>query len=217
MAGTAAGVEGHEGEQMAQEITRAFLGRPAMHLCVDMQNIFADETDWKTPWMDRVLPEVGRLIRHRPDDTVFTRFIPPETPDDAQGAWRDYFQHWAKFTRSRIDPRLLEIVPELLQLSPSAPIIDKGVYSPFANPELQALLEARGIQTLIVSGAETDVCVLAAVMGAVDLGYHLVLAKDALCSSTDSTHDALIELYASRFSRQIALATVDEIIEHWVI
>ena len=27
-----------------------------IHLCVDMQNIFAEDTPWQTPWMKRVLP-----------------------------------------------------------------------------------------------------------------------------------------------------------------
>ena len=31
------------------------------HLCVDMQNLFAEETPWHTPWMARVLPVVTRM------------------------------------------------------------------------------------------------------------------------------------------------------------
>jgi hypothetical protein len=28
------------------------------HICIDMQNVFAEETPWHTPWMARVLPGV---------------------------------------------------------------------------------------------------------------------------------------------------------------
>jgi len=28
------------------------------HLCIDMQNLFAEPTPWHTPWMARVLPAV---------------------------------------------------------------------------------------------------------------------------------------------------------------
>ena len=31
------------------------------HLCIDMQNLFAERTPWHTPWMTRVLPVVLRI------------------------------------------------------------------------------------------------------------------------------------------------------------
>ena len=37
----------------------------------------------------------------------------------------------------------------------------------------------------IVSGSETDVCVLATVLDAVDMGYRVIIARDAVCSSSD--------------------------------
>jgi nicotinamidase-related amidase len=66
-----------------------------------------------------------------------------------------------------------------------------------------------------VSGGETDVCVLATVMSAVDLGYRIVLATDALCSASDRTHDALLLLYRERYSQQIATATTEQILQAW--
>jgi nicotinamidase-related amidase len=40
---------------------------------------------------------------------------------------------------------------------------------------------------MVITGTETDVCVLATVLGAIDFGYWVVLAIDALCSSSDAT------------------------------
>mgnify|MGYP002653434340 CR=1 FL=1 len=37
------------------------LGARCAHLCVDMQRLFADDTEWRTPWMPRVLPRVTRI------------------------------------------------------------------------------------------------------------------------------------------------------------
>jgi nicotinamidase-related amidase len=65
------------------------------------------------------------------------------------------------------------------------------------------------------SGAETDVCVLAAVLDAVDLGYRVVLARDALCSASDRTHDALLTLYRERFGQQIEVASANTILANW--
>jgi nicotinamidase-related amidase len=39
-------------------------------------------------------------------------------------------------------------------------------------------------ETLIISGGETDVCVLSTVLSAVDLGYRIILVEGALCSSS---------------------------------
>jgi len=191
------------------------LGPRTVHLCIDMQNLFAEATPWHTPWMERVLPVVALLAERHAEATVFTRFIPARHADELPGSWRRFWQRWSGLTLDRLDPRLLELVPPLARLAPPAAIVDKRRYSPFSEPELPALLRRRGVDTLIITGAETDVCVLAAVLSAVDLGYRVVLAHDALCSSSDRTHDALMTLYAERFSQQIELAGAAEILDAW--
>jgi nicotinamidase-related amidase len=191
------------------------LDRRTAHLCIDMQNLFADDTPWHTPWMKRVLPAVIEIAERHPEQTIFTRFIPARHPDELPGSWRRYYRRWTDLTLERIDRRLLELVPPLARLAPPATIIDKRVYSPFTEPSLLRLLRERGIDTLVITGAETDVCVLAAVLDAVDLGYRVVLASDALCSSSDQTHDALMTLYHKRFSEQMETAETASILAAW--
>jgi nicotinamidase-related amidase len=191
------------------------LGERTVHLCVDMQNLFAEDTPWNTPWMKRVLPVVTRIAERHPEQTVFTRFIPARHPDELPGNWRRFYRRWAELTLERIDRRLLELVPPLNRLVPPAVVIDKRVYSPFAEPDLPQLLRERQVDTLVITGAETDVCVLGAVVDAVDRGYRVVLAEDAICSSSDETHDALMTLYRNRFSQQIETAKAEAILEAW--
>ena len=76
-------------------------------------------------------------------------------------------------------------------------------------------LRRRGVDTLVITGAETDVCVLAAVLGAVDRGYRVVLPTDALCSSSDRTHDALLTLYRERYGMQVETATTEMVLAAW--
>lgn len=186
----------------------------AVHLAVDMQLLFV-EGPWSVPWLPRVLSMVEELARRHPERTVFTRFIPPRRPEDMPGAWQDYYRRWQAMTRESLDERLLQLVDPLRALVPPAHVCDKAVYSAFGNPKLAPWLRSQGADTLIVSGGETDVCVLATVMSALDHGFHIVLATDALCSVSDSTHDALLLLYKQRFSHQIATATTEEILRVW--
>jgi nicotinamidase-related amidase len=171
-------------------------GPHAVHLCLDMQRLFGPEGPWRTPWMERVLPTIVKIVERAPARTIFTRFIPPPTAEDAPGMWRIYYQKWRTVTRSRLNPTLLDLMPVLQRAVPPARIFDKPVYGAFANGMLHGELQQSGVDTLIVTGAETDVCVLATVLGAVDLGYRTVVVKDALCSSADESHDALLALYA---------------------
>jgi nicotinamidase-related amidase len=186
-----------------------------VHLCVDMQNLFLPDAPWAAPWMARVRPVVASVAGHDPARTVFTRFVPPQRPDQAEGRWRAYFEAWREVTRERAAPALIELVPELAEMVPPATVVDKPAYSPFHGSNLQRLLREREVDTLVVSGTETDVCVLGAVLDAIDLGYRVVLIEDAICSSADETHDALMTLYRSRFSLQLEVAPAAAVLAAW--
>jgi nicotinamidase-related amidase len=187
----------------------------SIHLCIDMQNLFAEETPWHTPWMKRVLPVVAEIAGRHAERTIFTRFIPPTAPEEMPGSWRRYWERWEELTLRRLDRRLLDLVPPLDRFAPPADVLDKRFYSPFHGTGLAQRLRERGADALVVSGAETDMCVLAAVLDAIDLGYRVVLATDALCSSSDETHDALLTLYHERFGQQIEAAETEAILSAW--
>ena len=71
-----------------------------MHLCVDMQNLFAEDTPWNTPWMKRVLPVVTRIAERHPEETVFTRFIPAQHPDELPGRASPFLSRRVGLARS---------------------------------------------------------------------------------------------------------------------
>lgn len=185
------------------------------HLCVDMQKLFAAPSDWALDWLPRVLPNVVRLCEHRPDGTVFTRFIPPDRPEEATGSWRRYYRRWEAMTRSRLEAGMVDLVPELARFVPPATVVDKATYSPWLGSDLHDRLQRGGVDTLLVSGGETDVCVLATVLGAVDLGYRVVLVVDGLCSASDETHDALIGVYHRRFGQQVETVDTEGALAAW--
>jgi nicotinamidase-related amidase len=187
----------------------------SVHLCVDMQRIFSADGPWPAPWMEKVLPVVATLTGRHPGRTVFTRFIPPVRPDQMPGRWQRYYTRWQAATREFLNLDLLELMPPLAALCPPATVIDKTRYSGFAEPRLLSHLREREADALIVSGSETDVCVLATVLSAVDLGYRVIIVRDAVCSSSDEGHDMLLRLYDTRFSEQIETADAETILSQW--
>ena len=74
-------------------------------------------------------------------------------------------------------------------------------------------MRERGTDTVVVTGGETDVCALGAILGAVDLGYRTVIVADGLCSASDETHDALMTLYRSRYAQQIEVVSTDDLFD----
>ena len=187
----------------------------AVHLCVDMQRIFARGGLWETPWMERVLPTIAGIVARCPERTVFTRFVTPLSPEEAPGQWQAYFQRWKLATRDVLDPAALDLVPALARYVPPATVVDKSTYSAFFRSPLVEFLLQREVRTVIVSGAETDVCVLSSVLDAVNIGFRVVIVEDALCSSSDRGHDALMTMYRLRFSEQIDLVTAEGLTEVW--
>jgi nicotinamidase-related amidase len=59
---------------MGSDLRFGPLGPQAVHLCVDMQTLFAERTDWHVPWL---LPPVTRLAQAPRERTVFTRLCRP--------------------------------------------------------------------------------------------------------------------------------------------
>jgi nicotinamidase-related amidase len=140
---------------------------------------------------------------------------PARTPDQMPGMWRRYYTRWRVATRECLDLRLLELMSPLATLCPPATVVDKTRYSALAEPGLVEHLRQRKVDALIVSGSETDVCVLAKVLDAVDIGYRVILVRDAICSSSDEGHNMLIRLYHTRYTEQIETADAATILTCW--
>jgi nicotinamidase-related amidase len=187
----------------------------AFHVCLDMQNLISPSGPWAARWAERVLPAVVSLIEHAPRRTIFTRFIPPADVPGQPGGWQDFYEKWTGLTLSRIDPTLLELLPPLRLFIPPAIVFDKGGFSAFSAPGLLEKLKALKADTLVLSGAESDMCVLATALAGLDLGYRIVVATDAICSASDSCHDAVQRLYNERFSAQVRTLAVEEIRSLW--
>jgi nicotinamidase-related amidase len=127
--------------------------------------------------------------------------------------WRQYYQRWSEFTGERLPPHFLALLPELPEHIPPTQVVDKYFYLPFAETHLYRNLQDRRIGSVVITGGETDVCVLAAVLDAVDLGYRVIVASDALCSVSEEAHDNLLQLFRGKFQQQIEIAPSETILD----
>ena len=64
------------------------LPEATVHLCVDMQRVFFEPTEWHVPWMQVMLPAVVELTARHAARTIFTCFRPPSRPDAMPGTWQ---------------------------------------------------------------------------------------------------------------------------------
>ncbi|MBA2718444.1 MAG: isochorismatase family protein [Chloroflexi bacterium] len=94
------------------------------------------------------------------------------------------------------DP-LTAICPEVAPIDGEALLI-KSDASSFADGQAARLLGALGVEWLFVSGVWTEACLAATVTDATELGYRVVLVKDASGSGTQAMHETAILNLANR-------------------
>jgi nicotinamidase-related amidase len=191
------------------------IGKRAVHACIDMQRLFAEETEWASPVVHDITPKVGRICAHAPHLTLFTRFLTPPRAEDAHGQWQIYYRHWKSVLASNIDADLLDLVLPLRRFVPPARVIDKYVHSGFEAPLFQKALDDLKADTIIFTGVETDVCVLATALTAIDRGYRTILISDAIASSSPEGHSASLDSVYPRFDQQVELIDTETLLKAW--
>jgi nicotinamidase-related amidase len=187
----------------------------ALHVVVDMQRLFVEHEDWRVPELPKLVAPISRIIEAHPRRTVFTRFVTPRKPEDVGGQWRHYYRHWESVTLSRMDPALLDLVPGLAERARPETILDKRSHGGFEALDFAEAMARRQASTLVLTGVETDVCVLALALGATDRGYRVIVVEDAVASSSPAGHRAALEAIYPRLDQQIQIATVTEVLAAW--
>ncbi len=84
------------------------------------------------------------------------------------------------------------IIDELAPL-PEEIVLDKPGKSAFYATDLDTILRARAIKTLLITGVTTDVCCFSTVIAANDHGYDAVILRDAVASYSPERHTAALE------------------------
>jgi ureidoacrylate peracid hydrolase len=79
-----------------------------------------------------------------------------------------------------------------LEPAKGEPIIVKHSYSGFSNPGLEAFLRQHGVESLVLCGVQTNICVESTLRDGHSRGYHIGVAADAVASHTPPLHEATL-------------------------
>jgi nicotinamidase-related amidase len=87
-------------------------------------------------------------------------------------------------------------------------IVNKSRVSAFAGTDLEVLLRANDVSTLVLFGIATSGVVLSTVLEAADRDYRLIVVKDCCADLDADLHDALIDKI---FPRQATVVSADQL------
>src|ERR1700723_2744486 len=88
------------------------------------------------------------------------------------------------------------------------PIVVKHRISPFVGTDLETLLRANGIDTLVLAGVHTSGVVLSTVRQAGDLDYRLIVVRDCCADPDADLHTMLLDIV---IANQAAVVTTAEL------
>ena len=88
------------------------------------------------------------------------------------------------------------------------PIVVKHRISPFVGTDLETLLRASGIDTLVLAGVSTSGVVLSTVRHAGDLDYRLIVVRDCCADPDGEVHEMLLDIV---IAKQAAVVTTAEL------
>ena len=143
-------------------------------------------------WRRAGLPVIHTREGHRPD----LADLPPAKHVRGQGASRIGDAGPMGRILVRGEPGH-DIVPELAPL-PGEPVIDKPGKGAFHATDLHAILQARGITQLVVTGVTTEVCVNTTVREANDRGYDCLVVAECCGSYFPEFHAAGLRMIAAQ-------------------
>jgi maleamate amidohydrolase len=85
------------------------------------------------------------------------------------------------------------------------PVLSKLFASAFFGTPLVAMLTARGCDTVVVCGASTSGCVRATVVDALQYGYRVVVAREAVCDRAPAAHAASLTDIDAKYGDVVGL------------
>ncbi|MGH7768212.1 MAG: cysteine hydrolase family protein [Candidatus Binatia bacterium] len=95
---------------------------------------------------------------------------------------------------------------------PTERVVIKHRYSAFINTDLNTVLKAKGIESVLTTGVATNVCVETTTRDAYMYDYYVTMVGDCSAAYDPKLHESTLENMRRHFG---LVATSDEIIQTW--
>jgi nicotinamidase-related amidase len=183
-------------------------------IVVDMENDFVRVgAPLEVPDARETIQVHRRLLdwfRGRGRPVIFTRFVAgpsrtlmwnwsPEIAPPVCACWPGFQRSYADIEGER---DCVAIVDELAPL-PGEEQVDKYGYNGFHRTRLTDLLHAHGVDTVLITGTVTQLCVEDTARGAFHEGFQAAVIADAVASYAPDLHRASLQTLAMKYGRVI--------------
>ena len=148
--------------------------------------------------MRDLLPTIIELADAFGDDVAYSRHVPPA--DGGHGAWKRFYENWKELDE---DPTNWDLMPELAG-RPGIHVA-KSTYSVLRRARAARRARSRG--ELVLCGVETDCCVLATALEAIDHGVPVTVVEDAVASPSAAGHEGALALFRRLDDDQVKVTT----------
>jgi ureidoacrylate peracid hydrolase len=187
------------------------------HIVVDLQNGFMAPGQVAEIGTARdIVPNVNRISDAVRQTGGLVVYIQNTFDEIAIRTWSTFFEHFcsperrarmiAAFSPGAEGHALwpgLDVLPEDLKVQKRR----FGAFAPGAS-DLHAILQARGIDTLIVTGTASQVCCESTARDAMMLNYKVFFIADGNATFTDAEHNATLSAMAHTFCDVVDTDTI---------
>lgn len=164
----------------------------AAFLLIDMQNGFIDgASPLCIAGAAATVPTCARALEAARAHGVPVYHVRRTYAADGSDVEAVRWKAWAEGGRplSPADPISLDCPPELAP-APGEPVVVKPSWSAFFGTDLDALLRARGIGTIVLAGTTTPNCVRSTAYDGLALGFNVAVLRDATSSRSPEAQEA---------------------------
>lgn len=154
-------------------------------LIIDMLNDFVLEgAPLEVPDTRKVMPAIKELLKQaRSKDMPVVYVCDSHDPDDDEFLRLGWRPHAVRGTKGA------EVVDDLAPAGTDR-IIRKKTYSGFYDTELDKTLRGLGVNSLLIAGCVTHICVIFTAADAVMRGYRVSVAVDGIAGISNEDHEA---------------------------
>jgi ureidoacrylate peracid hydrolase len=188
------------------------------HVVVDLQNGFmAPGQIAEIPMAREIVPNVNRISTALRAAGGLVVFIQNTIDAAAKEAWSNWFTYMSGERRqASMDAAFAEgsyghaLWPELEVLATDLKVKKNrfGAFVP-GSSQLHAVLQERGIDTVIITGTATNVCCESTARDAMMLNYKVIFVSDATATYNDEEHNATLGIMLAMFAD---VMTTDEVV-----